>query len=234
MILRRIVFGEPHPGGAQFAKILSGLSESVSYCNRSGPRQHDRVTDLPFSIPQIGLDLEHPTELQFVDAAPPPNDKYGIFSWHHMPLYHQGVLAAKTDPLHLECARLCNAIYAYPGDPSEPWDERLTSAGVEWGLRIDGKRGFVVFRGSVSFLDWLRDITVIDPSRMLSREPFGDMWDGFVIGVAAAWVAIKPLLVGLDEVIFTGHSLGAAHADVAAAYALHQTIVVQIKGDRHG
>lgn len=225
MILRRIVFGEPKPGFAAFGAVLEKLAESVSYCNRGGPLLHDRVTDLAFTIPALGLDFAHPTELSFVCGHPPDNDPYGIFAYHHMPLYVTGMLADSTlNPLHVECARLCNAIYARPGELEETWDTYQETEGVVWAIKHEVNRAYVVFRGSDTFLDWLRDIAAFDPERLLARitrhDQFGAMWDGFLIGMLEAWAAIKPLIINCPEVIFTGHSLGAARGDVAAGYAL--------------
>lgn len=231
MIIRRIVFGEALPGMRQFADILKGLDESVAYCNRSGPLGHDRVTDFPLAVPVLGLDFVHPTPLRFVRADPPDDDGLGIFRWHHMPLYYAGMssplppdIDAAKYRVHVEAARLCEAIYARPGTLPEPWQFRASSNGVEWGLRLDGRRAYVVFRGSDDLFDWLRDITGFDIALMLTRlimhDRLGRMWEGFVIGMDAAWAAIKPLIADVDEVIFTGHSLGADHADVAAAYAV--------------
>jgi hypothetical protein len=223
-VLRRIVFGEPKPGNPPFAAILKKLDESVSYCNRVGTLAHDRITDLPFTIPALGLNLVHPAPLSFVSSAPPVNDGWGLFAEHHMQLYYQGAMSANLDAVHLECARLCRAIYAYPGDPPEKWDASAVTAGVMWGIRFEGSCAYVVFRGSDTFLDWLRDITGFDVDQLARRvthhDIFGPMWDGFLIGMEETWGVIKPLVAKFDQVIFTGHSLGAARADVAAGYAL--------------
>jgi Lipase (class 3) len=226
MILRRIVFGEALPGMQRFADILKGLDESIAYCNRSGPLEHDRVTDFPFAVPLVGLGFIHPTSQLFVRGDPPADDPLGLFRWHHSYLYRDGARSAGLDPVHVEAARLCDAIYAKPGTPSELWTFRAATNGVEWGIKLEGRRAYVVFRGSDDLLDWLRDITGFDISLMLTRlimhDRLGRMWEGFVIGTPEAWAAIKAALASLDldEIIFTGHSLGADHADVAAAYAV--------------
>jgi hypothetical protein len=222
MILRRIVFGEPKPGGAAFSALLAGLDESVSYCNRSGPLQHDRVTDLPFAIPLLGLDFEHPAPLSFVRADPPDSDPYGIFAWHHSALYLQGARAALQGD-HVEAARLCDAIYDR-GEP-EPWNVGPNEdSGVVWAIRREGSKAFVVFRGSITKLDWLRDIISIDPAQTIKRimhhDTFGTIWGGFLIGVPEAWEKIAGAIGDASEVIFTGHSLGAARADFAAGFAM--------------
>ena len=218
-VIRRVVFGEPKPGEAQFAGLLSKLDESVSYCNRVGDLAHDRVTDLPFAVPALGLNFVHPTPLSFVSGPPADGDDWGIFAEHHIGLYDAGVRDLRpVNYVHLECARLCRGIYANPGDAPVAWDERLCTAGVEWGVILEGKSAFVVFEGSKTPLDWIRDLIGFAPS--VYDVKLGAMWGGFVIGMEYAWEAIKPLLVNSDEIIFTGHSLGAARADIAAAYAV--------------
>ena len=220
MIIRRIVFGEPRPGDAKFARLLSNLDESVSYCNRTGPLEHDRVTDVPFTVPALGLNFVHPTPLSFVSARPKDDDPLGLFSWHHIELYDQAVISMQPHlPFnHEQCAGFCEAIYEKPGEPTEQWDARQDTAGVAWAVKFDGKRAYVIFRGSDDLLDWLRDLTGFDPA--VNDPTFGPMWAGFLLGMPETWAAIKPLLVGIDEIIFTGHSLGAARADIAAAYAV--------------
>src|ERR1700722_2576260 len=215
-IYRRIVFGEPRPGGAKFASILSTLYTNVSYCNRTGPLKHDRVTDVPFDVPVLGLNFQQPEPLQFISAAPLPNDSWGIFSLHHIQLYVQGAVAAKLDTIHIQAVQYCAAIY----DPTSTWDKLLAVAGVVCGIKLDGTRAYVVFRGSDDIPDWIRDVTPLDPSRIIIHDTFGEMWGGFLIGMSEVWSAIKPLIASATEVVFTGHSLGAARADIATGYAL--------------
>ena len=217
MIIRRIVFGEPKPGESQFAAILKGLDESVSYCNRVGPLQHDRITDLPFPVPELSLNFQQPTPLSFVFSQPRRDDEWGIFACHHMELYMQAS-ASLSNIIHRACARLCQTIYT----TSEGWDEYQETDGVVWGFKFDGQRAFVVFRGSTTLWDWARDLTAFPPRDecVTVHSDFGPMWGGFLSGMEEAWKAIKPLLSGVNEVILTGHSLGASRADIAAGYAL--------------
>lgn len=221
-VLRRIVFGEPKPGGQQLANLLLKLQEGASYCNRTGPLQHDRVTDVPFTVPALGFDFVHPTSLIIdkIQQAPITNDEYGIFSWHHMSLYYEGAKRGALDSVHVEAARLCQAIYAYPGDEPEPWDVRNETYGVSWGIRYRGERAYVVFRGSLTLLDWVEDLFGFNPEAILKHDTFGLVWAGFDLGMADTWAVIKPLLARYQEVVFTGHSLGAARAGVTAAYAV--------------
>jgi hypothetical protein len=144
-----------------------------------------------------------------------------VFAEHHMPLYDEGIRALNPDDpgnLHVVCAQLCRGIYAYPTDPPMTWNHRENTAGIEWGIKYDGQRAYAVFRGSDSILDWIRDLVGFAPS--VSTENFGQMWGGFIIGMEYAWGVIAPLVKGYDEIVFTGHSLGAARADIAAGYAI--------------
>jgi len=222
MKLQRIVFGEPKPGGPVFATLLKGLDESISYCNYTGPLQHDRVTDVPLTVPILGLNFRHPTDLKLISAPPATGDHWGMFAWHHVELYVTGAKDGCIPEQHQFCVGLCRDIYVLDSSAPQTWDEFQVTAGVCWGLKFQDKTAYVVFRGSDDKLDWLRDLTGIDHAAegVVDHDKFGRMWDGFVIGMAETWKAIKPLLAGLDAVVFTGHSLGAAHADVAAGLAL--------------
>jgi Lipase (class 3) len=84
-ILARVVFGEPRPGFAQLAYILS-MTTGASYRNTGGAR-HDLITDVPFSFPPE--EYVHPTPLIDVSEIPDKgiSDSWGIFALHHMPLY---------------------------------------------------------------------------------------------------------------------------------------------------
>ena len=218
--VRRIVFGEPKVGFPQFAGVLAKLDESISYCNHPGTLRHDRVTDVPFSLPDIGLPFTQPTPL-ITDKIQVPGVGFGFFSEHHMGLYLAGAKAVLTDPVHLQCAEMCMAIYSAP--MPDYWDERQETAGVVWGARWDRMspgRLYFVYRGSDNLPDWLRDITPIDPGNVVYDPQLGPVWGGFTIGMRETWDVQKALVGAALEVVFTGHSLGAAHADIAAAYFL--------------
>ena len=82
--------------------------------------------------------------------------------------------------------------------------------GVCWAIkRLDGF-DVVVFRGSVTRQDWLRDLQALaTPSRV------GHVHSGFYSGMEHMWGDLKPMLS--QPVIITGHSLGAARAAVLTA-----------------
>jgi hypothetical protein len=82
----RVVFGEPRPGFSPLGHLMSSIPESRSYRNgKFGSWEHDRITDVPLKIGP--LKYEHPTPLIDVSALPPPDDEWGVFAYHHMPLY---------------------------------------------------------------------------------------------------------------------------------------------------
>jgi predicted lipase len=81
---------------------------------------------------------------------------------------------------------------------------------VCWAIkRLDGF-DVVVFRGSVTRQDWLRDVQALaTPSRI------GHVHSGFYSGMEHMWGDLKPMLS--QPAIITGHSLGAARAAVLTA-----------------
>jgi hypothetical protein len=86
----RIVFGEPKPGFADFGAIVAGVA-GRSYRN-GDELHHDLVTDVPFTVPPFAY--TRPTPIIPVRAEPPPDDRWGAFSYHHIELYEAAVLAA--------------------------------------------------------------------------------------------------------------------------------------------
>lgn len=81
----RISFGEPKPGFAQLASFVAEVP-AKNYRN-TGTSGHDVVTDLPFTIPEFGLNYVHSAPLIDVSGPPDPTDTSGLFVFHHMPLY---------------------------------------------------------------------------------------------------------------------------------------------------
>jgi hypothetical protein len=93
----RVVFGEPRPGFQPLADLISSIKESRSYRNgKFGTFEHDFVTDVPYRIG--ALQYVHPTPLIDVSALPPPADEWGIFAYHHMPLYAQAIAQGSIRP----------------------------------------------------------------------------------------------------------------------------------------
>jgi hypothetical protein len=78
------------------AHLIAGIKESRSYRNgKFGTFEHDTVS-LPY---RLGLlQYVHPTALIDVSAVPPAGDQWGIFSYHHMPLYAQAIAQGAIRP----------------------------------------------------------------------------------------------------------------------------------------
>jgi hypothetical protein len=103
---------------------------------------------------------------------------------------------------------LCQAIYS-PTALIDQWarfDAGLDD-GVCYGLRkLDGF-DVVVFRGSITAQDWIRDLHAeIIPTRI------GHVHEGFFAGMEHVWSELRPLLT--QPVIVAGHSLGAGRAAI--------------------
>lgn len=106
-------------------------------------------------------------------------------------------------------AILCQKVY--DGKP-EDWDHWLQVDGVVAGVKkLDGC-DVVVFRGSHTAEDWVRDAEAWP----VWHGDIGFCHAGFVDGLDETFAAIAPL-VG-DRVFFTGHSLGGARARLQAAH----------------
>jgi hypothetical protein len=90
--------------------------------------------------------------------------------------------------------------------------------GVCWGLKRFPECDMIVFRGSQTREDWVRDfMAAAHPVRDLPG--LGPVEDGFFAGMQAAAAAAAPLLRPLPLCI-VGHSLGAAHAWLFAGMTL--------------
>lgn len=82
--------------------------------------------------------------------------------------------------------------------------------GVCWALKRLPGFDVVVLRGSVTSLDWIRDL------RALARKTrVGHAHIGFHAGMEHVWKDLRPLIS--QPCIVTGHSLGAARATVLTA-----------------
>ena len=82
--LARIVWGEPRPGFADLAKILTAIP-NYSFVN-GGTGDYDRVTDVPFSLPGEWYCAGAPH--LFVCESPSPTNIDILFRWHNFLLYN--------------------------------------------------------------------------------------------------------------------------------------------------
>lgn len=114
-------------------------------------------------------------------------------------------------------AQICNQyawLYTSLPTPAGTWDHVIPTDGCYVCIKnIDGT-DYVMFRGSVTFLDWLQDFQA-------DALPFPDphlgwVHNGFRDGVLKNIGYINSL-VG-PRVVVVGHSLGAGHAALYAGY----------------
>ncbi len=115
-------------------------------------------------------------------------------------------------PNDAEIAALCAGLYRYNGEPAVVFDriDEGEDDGICWALKHLPDHDVVVFRGSVTSLDWARDLFAIPvPTRV------GSVHAGFFAGMEHMWRDLRPLL--RQPVIVTGHSLGAARATILTA-----------------
>jgi Lipase (class 3) len=112
----------------------------------------------------------------------------------------------------LECVSLCASIYNDGCAPVVTWDyfDSGTDDEVCWALKKCDGYDVVVFRGSIVLNDWRLDLMAMP---VLTR--IGTVHRGFHVGMEKMWGELRPMLT--QPVMVTGHSLGAARADILCA-----------------
>jgi hypothetical protein len=108
----------------------------------------------------------------------------------------------------------CTAVMELYGVPAAGWDELLLPAGDDGvcvALRRLGDDDLVVFRGSQTAGDWLRDFFAI-PHQFVTHPQLGDVHAGFMAGMSDAFAYLAPRL--RSSIYVAGHSLGAARASL--------------------
>jgi hypothetical protein len=88
--------------------------------------------------------------------------------------------------------------------------------GICWGLKTVSGFDVVAFRGSANILDWIRNAQ--GWTNPYVHKGLGPVHPGFMSGMEETWAEIKPLLK--NPLILTGHSLGAARADILSGLAI--------------
>jgi hypothetical protein len=113
-------------------------------------------------------------------------------------------------PTDADCAGLCRALYeTLSGTGFEHFDPG-SDDGICWAIKRGETCDVVVLRGSRTELDWLRDFRAFTiPSRI------GHVHAGFFEGMEQMWSELRALRE--RPLLVTGHSLGAAHADILTA-----------------
>jgi hypothetical protein len=114
-----------------------------------------------------------------------------------------------TRPIDQLCVNLCAQLY----DGSGTWDHLDDGAddGVYWALkRVMGMYDIVVLRGSITAHDWVEDFRAFPV-----KTRFGSVHLGFYEGMEWMWKELAAM--STNPVVVTGHSLGAARADILCA-----------------
>lgn len=114
-------------------------------------------------------------------------------------------------------ASLCQEIYS-PTALIGEWDHFDLGAddGVCWALKKQDGFDIVVFRGSITPQDWLRDVYVLPFGAFAPLQTrVGHVHAGFYLGMENVWSELRPLLS--QPVIVAGHSLGGARACILTA-----------------
>jgi hypothetical protein len=123
----------------------------------------------------------------------------------------------------LDCARLCAQIYQ--PDAAKLFDvfDAGEDDGVCWGIKRTDTEDVIVFRGSKTIPDWIKDLIAL--ATPFSHHVFGPVHPGFLLGMDKALSDIQPLLRSLPRVC-SGHSLGAGRGTLCTA--LLKTVGLQV------
>lgn len=123
-----------------------------------------------------------------------------------------------------DLADLVEGLYTRDGVGPVTWDARaLPGDDVCWAAKSVGGVAVVVFRGSTTFEDWLRDFDAWIPTAELGRQ-LGPVHPGFSDGMEDAIISLPSALFSSSRILLTGHSLGGARAWLAAAMLQRRSI----------
>lgn len=121
----------------------------------------------------------------------------------------------------LDCANLCAACY----NATEIFDRVIDIAGVWAGVKHYEDCSAVAFRGSTTINDWLHDFQ----GNLYSDAALGGVEEGFLLGIRDAKAHLDLVIPFGKPLYITGHSLGAAHALIFAAFwQLSQRVTVAV------
>lgn len=119
-----------------------------------------------------------------------------------------------------DIAQLVLGLYAYPDSPSVTWDwldDGSADDQICWAIKdVDGT-DVIVLRGSTTFTDWARDFNAwADP---FNKTAIGHVHPGFLLGMEQMKSEALEKMTAKNFII-TGHSLGAARADILTGLML--------------
>lgn len=120
-----------------------------------------------------------------------------------------------TIPSDADIVALCAAIYEPTAliDPTWSHFDLGVDDGVCWALKKFDGYDAVIFRGSITLEDWLRDVFVLPiPALVPELTRIGHVHAGFFLGMEKVWSEVRNLIS--QPVVVSGHSLGAARASI--------------------
>lgn len=100
--------------------------------------------------------------------------------------------------------------------PTNTWDHVFPVDGAFAAVKRLESIDYVMFRGSVTLIDWAEDL--FTPQTPVYDRRLGFLHPGFMLGVNSVKDKIDAV-VG-DNVVVVGHSLGAGHAALYGGYRL--------------
>jgi len=110
-------------------------------------------------------------------------------------------------------AGLCQRIYQGDHSDNLHFDPGTDGDHICWCIQqVDGIN-IVVFRGSVTFVDWVRDLMAL--ANPFHHDDLGPVHPGFLSGIRTVQRELRTIAPD-GPVIVTGHSLGAGRAAVLA------------------
>jgi len=119
-------------------------------------------------------------------------------------------------PADAEIAALCGQIYKTTSGFT--YLDEGADDGVCWALHRTDDVDVIVFRGSVTLQDWVRDLVAVAIPTSIGR-----IHAGFWFGMEKTCSEVRSLTAG-RQVIVAGHSLGAAHASILTGLLVESRI----------
>lgn len=104
-------------------------------------------------------------------------------------------------------------------EPPGTWDAIVPEDGAYSAVKVVDGTAYVMFRGSLTFLDWMQDFQ--DFALPFEDADLGPVHPGFRAGALLSKRALD-IFVGDSPVVIVGHSLGAGHAALYAGYRVAQ------------
>jgi hypothetical protein len=129
----------------------------------------------------------------------------------------------------LDLANLCQAMY----DGRDTFDVDQHTSGVDWAIKSYFDCTAIVFEGSHDLPDWVSNIEF----EMIQVPDFAGVEKGFYDGLPDVYAAAERYLPKDKTVYVTGHSRGAAHAQIFTAMLIkggYRTVTVTFGSPRPG